>query len=179
MFFIVSSLSLRWIVLFRGNIIGCVRFYLRDCLYVVEINPRIAPTRTSVPPRFPAIRPRISRMIAQVRLETYLEPAMHTMPTPIRKRALTVPPNNGRISRTRKNSAASPSRFNTPKIRMIIPPTSTRMRPVFESEDAMFFRLCFVFGEMFLGDSVYEVFAFCYFCISRSTCVHLIYGERL
>ena len=35
---------------------------------------------TSVPPRFPAMTPNISRMMVQVRFETYLEPAMHTAP---------------------------------------------------------------------------------------------------
>lgn len=58
-------------------------FYLRERLEVVEINPRMAPTSTNVPPRFPAIMPNINRTIAQVRVETNLEPAMHTTPSAI------------------------------------------------------------------------------------------------
>jgi len=58
----------------------CVGFYLRGGLSVVEINPRMAPIRTSVPPRFPATIPSIRRMIPQVSVETYLEPAMQTIP---------------------------------------------------------------------------------------------------
>ena len=37
--------------------------------------------RTSVPPRFPAMMPNINRMIAQVRVEMYLEPAMQITPS--------------------------------------------------------------------------------------------------
>lgn len=58
-------------------------FYLRERLEVVEINPRMAPTSTNVPPRFPATMPNTKRMIAQVRVETYLEPAIHTTPSTI------------------------------------------------------------------------------------------------
>ena len=100
----------------------------------------MAPTSTNVPPRFPARMPTISRIIAQVRFETYLEPVMHTAPNMIRKKALMVPPNKGRKSRTRRKSTVAPSRLRTPERTMIIPPINASMYPVCESEETICFR---------------------------------------
>ena len=128
---------------------------MRGRLYVVEINPRMAPTSTSVPPRFPAMMPNTSRMMAQVRFETYLEPVMHTAPIMILMMALIVPLNTGRNSRARRKSMVTPSRWRAPERTMIIPPISASMYPVCESEEVMCFRFC-LWRFSFFGFCVYR-----------------------
>jgi hypothetical protein len=102
----------------------------------------VAPTSTSVPPRFPAMMPNASRMMAQVRFETCLEPVMHMAPIMILMMALMVPLNIGRNSRARRKSMVMPSRWRAPERMMIIPPISASMYPVCESEEVMCFRVC-------------------------------------
>ena len=97
---------------------------------------------TSVPPRFPTMMPNTSRMMAQVRFETYLEPVMHTAPIMILMMALIVPLNTGRNSRARRKSMVTPSRWSAPERTMIIPPIRASRYPVCESDDAMCFRFC-------------------------------------
>jgi hypothetical protein len=133
-----------------------VEGYLRGLLWVVEISPRMAPTSTNVPPRLPAMMPNTSRMMAQVRFETYLEPVMHTAPIMILMMALMVPLNTGSNSRARRKSMVTPSSWRAPERTMIIPPISASMYAVCESEEVMCFRVC-LWRFSFFGFCVYRV----------------------